>query len=758
MKEKKPSEKLNNVSNPAKDFLAGMLSPEVRAKEFLYVIEKSENYNNELEVLTENKKFPTRKNNQNKHMSQTLQDNLLPEEMSVSELKKIIPKVLEEYQIVKEELLELGKRQKELSGCLRRVEELEKKYKSSNLDEKESKEYESIIQKYDELKINYEKDQIEKKLFEANRKFNNLQSNLNGINHCMEAIYTHLMFSKRDQFFDILTTYYNSMEGKQEPHKRLIYSMLYAVQVSEYLHKDKFGIGYPGAVRLNQLFFEYAQTRKEYEEKIGFPKQGSTNKLILILNSFMDNYMKSGATASELREKLKPVEQYYDIQITSEGLTIKLKEGNNLLSTNPVDVLNALFKKFYDETTVFSRSMNALKSALDEHGVTYETPNDWYSYMNWSVPLITDKNSVIINYDDQAYVEYQKQQGEREDAFFNNVINELEGAQNIIKICTDPKEINRKKEMQIIVTQLLDDLNEVYHGKKVLCFETKIKNDLVRKVLELSIESLKDLNNKFPQIDAQEILDVLGNLKKGLNLAEEKLAPIKIGDDKQIVNKIIDNVYKNLEKKIHVNRLGCIGFKPNLKIKEAIESYGTSTNSTEKLSENVIRLEEPKINTVEERWNNCKGKINLNLISQIMNNFVEEYAKYKGWIKGGASLEEIQKKLGHLDQYFEIREVEGKFPEVVCKPELNTVDPKILFNDMFKKFYNESGYMGSRSTESLKNALTNKGITFNVSSQWPYRGIPEVTDEKNRFKSVESPQIVNEIQVPVHSNLGNPKN
>lgn len=120
------------------------------------------------------------------------------------------------------------------------------------------------------MKINYEKDQIEKKLFEANRKFNNLQSNLNGINHCMEAIYTHLMFSKRDQFFDILTTYYNSMEGKQEPHKRLIYSMLYAVQVSEYLHKDKFGIGYPGAVRLNQLFLNMPKLEKNMKRKLVF--------------------------------------------------------------------------------------------------------------------------------------------------------------------------------------------------------------------------------------------------------------------------------------------------------------------------------------------------------------------------------------------------------------------------------------------------------------------------------------------------------
>lgn len=401
--------------------------------------------------------------------------------------------------------------------------------------------------------------------------------------------------------------------------------------------------------------------------------------------------------------------------------------------------------------------MKALKNALDEHGVTYEVPNDWYNYMGWSIPLITDKNSVIINYDDKAYVEYQKQQGEREHAFFDKVKQELESAQNIIKICTNEKEILRQKNMADIVTKLSTNLDEICHGTKKL-FTKKIKNDLVRNVLDVSIESLKDLSSRFPQIEEQEILDVIANMKMGLKLAEQKLAPIKINDDKKIVEKIIHETLDNLKKQMDVNVVGVTTYKVNPKIKEAIESYGISTNLTESSSERVIRPEEPKINNLEERWNNCKGKMNVNLISQIMNNFVEEYCKYKGWVKGGASVEELQKKLGHLDQYFEIKAVEGKIPEIVCKPQLNTVDPKILFNDMFKKFYNESGYMGSRSTESLKKALSNKEITFVESSHWPYRAIPEVTDDNKRFKSVEPYQVVNESQPSITPNFGSPKN
>lgn len=531
----------------------------------------------------------------------------------------------------------------------------------------------------------------------------------------------------------------------------------FVLKIADHLSKERLQFN----ANLNSQFAEASEsfhevTTKFYRE-VATPRIECAQKLLELMNNFVEQYISQGASPEDVIKKLKPFEKYFAIEIPYYeefgNLVYKTKFNCNpaLFDVNPIEFLNELFVQFYKDTTLSSRSKAALKQVLDQFEITYEVPKTWYGYIGWDIPIVTDKNSVLVTYDKQAYNRYHQESGQREMEFFETIERCLDKSKHII-IATKKENLKDQKEFCKLIDKGIKELEET---KKKRIFQ-KEPHELVTSIINKSIKLLQDLKNNMP-LRREDLVMVILSTENALNAAKSKLRPQEINLAEQ------EKCIKNFKKILSIKRKEEICFYKsdeeqsvfskyiNSELRELVESYQVQkTREKELVSEPEKNNPPQRIESKEEdKKIDLNKKMNLYRVQKIMKNFVFEYCGYKGGKKvkeGGATIEELKNKLKDFEGYFQIDIVmNGK----TGSEELNIIfnyeniknkNPHDLFNELFKKFTEDIGYgMGSRSIEALKKALTENGITYTdgyygktatlTSLLWS-KEPPVITDEK----------------------------
>ncbi|HAT1776240.1 type IV secretion protein Dot [Legionella pneumophila] len=582
-----------------------------------------------------------------------------------------------------------------------------------------------------------------------------IQQQLTNLYNAVNDIYTYLSINKTEFFLEAIKSCYKK-------DQRMGSTIQFVLKIADHLSKERLQFN----ANLNSQFAEASESFQEVTTKfyreVATPRRECAEKLLELMNKFVDQYISQGASPEDAINKLKPFEKYFTIEIPyyveSGRLVYKTKFNCNpaLFDVNPIEFLNELFVQFYKDTTLSSRSKTALKQVLDKFEITYEVPKTWYGYIGWDIPIVTDKNSVLVTYDKQAYYRYHQESGQREMEFFETIERCLDKSKDII-IATKKENLKDQKEFSKLIDKAIKELEET---KKKRIFQ-KEPHELVTSIINKSIKLLQDLKNNMP-LRREDLVMVILSTENALNAAKSKLKPQEINLSEP------EKCIKNFKKILAIKQKEELCFYKsdeeqsifskhiNSELRELVESY-----QVQKRSEKELVIEPEKINSPqriepkeEDKKIDLNKKMNLYRVQKIMKNFVFEYCGYKGGKKvkeGGATIEELKNKLKDFRDYFQIEIVMN---DKSGSEELNIIfnyeniknkNPHDLFNELFKKFTEDIGYsgMGSRSIEALKRALAKNNITYTngyygktatlTSLLWS-KEPPVITDEKNIFK------------------------
>ncbi|HAT3882063.1 TPA: type IV secretion protein Dot [Legionella pneumophila] len=589
-----------------------------------------------------------------------------------------------------------------------------------------------------------------------------IQQQLINLYNAVNDIYTYLSINKTEFFLEAIKSCYKK-------DQRMGSTIEFVLKIADHLSKERLQFN----ANLNSQFAEASESFQEVTTKfyreVATPRRECAEKLLELMNRFVDQYISQGASPEDAINKLKPFEKYFTIEIPyyveSERLVYKTKFNCNpaLFDVNPIEFLNELFVQFYKDTTLSSRSKAALKKALDEFKITYEVPNTWYGYIGWDIPIVTDKNSVLVTYDKQAYYKYHQESGKREMEFFETIERCLDKSKDII-IATKKENLKGQKEFCKLIDKGIKELEET---KKKRIFQ-KEPHELVTSIINKSIKLLQDLKNNMP-LRREDLVMVILSTENALNAAKSKLKPqeINLSEPEKCIN--------NFKKILAIKQKEELCFYKsdeeqsifskhiNSELRELVESY-----QVQKISEKELVSEPEKNNSPqriepkeEDKKIDLNKKMNLYRVQKIMKNFVFEYCGYKGGKKvkeGGATIEELKNKLKDFTDYFQIEIVMNdksgseKLNIIFNYENIKNKNPHDLFNELFKKFTEDIGYsgMGSRSIEALKRALAKNNITYTdgyygktatlTSLLWS-KEPPVITDEKNIFKLLDKKDL-----------------
>ncbi|HAT1874886.1 TPA: type IV secretion protein Dot [Legionella pneumophila] len=589
-----------------------------------------------------------------------------------------------------------------------------------------------------------------------------IQQQLINLYNAVNDIYTYLSINKTEFFLEAIKSCYKK-------DQRMGSTIQFVLKIADHLSKERLQFN----ANLNSQFAEASESFQEVTTKfyreVATPRRECAEKLLELMNRFVDQYISQGASPEDAINKLKPFEKYFTIEIPyyveSERLVYKTKFNCNpaLFDVNPIEFLNELFVQFYKDTTLSSRSKAALKKALDEFKITYEVPNTWYGYIGWDIPIVTDKNSVLVTYDKQAYYKYHQESGKREMEFFETIERCLDKSKDII-IATKKENLKVQKEFCKLIDKGIKELEET---KKKRIFQ-KEPHELVTSIINKSIKLLQDLKNNMP-LRREDLVMVILSTENALNAAKSKLKPqeINLSEPEKCIN--------NFKKILAIKQKEELCFYKsdeeqsifskhiNSELRELVESY-----QVQKISEKELVSEPEKNNSPqriepkeEDKKIDLNKKMNLYRVQKIMKNFVFEYCGYKGGKKvkeGGATIEELKNKLKDFTDYFQIEIVMNdksgseKLNIIFNYENIKNKNPHDLFNELFKKFTEDIGYsgMGSRSIEALKRALAKNNITYTdgyygktatlTSLLWS-KEPPVITDEKNIFKLLDKKDL-----------------
>ncbi|HBA1636611.1 type IV secretion protein Dot [Legionella sp. PATHC032] len=578
-----------------------------------------------------------------------------------------------------------------------------------------------------------------------------IQQQLISLYNAVNGIYTYLSINNTEFFLEAIKSCYKK-------DQRMGSTIQFVLNIADHLSKERLQFN----LNLNSQFAEASESFQEVTTKfyreVATPRIESAQKLLELMNNFVDQYISQGASPEDVIKKLKPFEKYFAIEITHYEefghivYTTKFNCNPALFDVNPIEFLNELFVQFYKDTTLSSRSKAALKQVLDKFEITYEVPKTWYGYIGWDIPIVTDKNSVLVTYDKQAYYKYHQESGQREMEFFETIERCLDKSKDII-IATKKENLKDQKEFCNLIDKGIKELEET---KKKRIFQ-KEPHELVTSIINKSIKLLQDLKNNMP-LRREDLVMVILSAENALNAAKSKLKPQEINLSEP------EKCIKNFKKILAIKQKEELCFYKsdeeqsifskhiNSELRELVESYQVQKTSEKELVSEPEKNNAPqRIESKEEdKKIDLNKKMNLYRVQKIMKNFVFEYCGYKGGKKvkeGGATIEELKNKLKDFGGYFEI---DGK----IGSEELNIIfnyeniknkNPHDLFNELFKKFTEDIGYsgMGSRSIEALKRALAKNSITYTdgyygkkatlTSLLWS-KEPPVITDEKNIFK------------------------
>ncbi|HDY2648284.1 TPA: type IV secretion protein Dot, partial [Legionella pneumophila] len=393
---------------------------------------------------------------------------------------------------------------------------------------------------------------------------------------------------------------------------------------------------------LNSQFAEASESFQEVTTKfyreVATPRMESANKLLELMNNFVDQYISQGASPEDVIKKLKPFEKYFVIEISHYEefghLVYKTNFNCNpaLFDVNPIEFLNELFVQFYKDTTLSSRSKAALKKVLDKFEVTYEVPKTWYSYIDWDIPIVTDKNSVLVTYDKQAYNKYHQESGQREMEFFETIERCLDKSKDII-IATKKENLKDQKEFCKLIDKAIKELEET---KKKKIFQ-KEPHELVTSIINKSIKLLHDLKNNMP-LRREDLVIVILSTENALTAAKSKLRPQEINLSEPI------KCIKNFKKTLSIKQKEELCFYKsdeeksifskyiNSELRELVESYKVQKPCEKELVNEPEKNNSPQ--TIESKEEDKKidlnKKMNLYRVQKIMKSFVFEYSGYKG--------------------------------------------------------------------------------------------------------------------------------
>ncbi|HAT1794927.1 TPA: Dot/Icm T4SS effector PieA/LirC [Legionella pneumophila] len=589
-----------------------------------------------------------------------------------------------------------------------------------------------------------------------------IQQQLINLYNAVNDIYTYLSINKTEFFLEAIKSCYKK-------DQRMGSTIQFVLKIADHLSKERLQFN----ANLNSQFAEASESFQEVTTKfyreVATPRRECAEKLLELMNKFVDQYISQGASPEDAINKLKPFEKYFTIEIPyyveSGRLVYKTKFNCNpaLFDVNPIEFLNELFVQFYKDTTLSSRSKAALKKALDEFKITYEVPNTWYGYIGWDIPIVTDKNSVLVTYDKQAYYKYHQESGKREMEFFETIERCLDKSKDII-IATKKENLKGQKEFCKLIDKGIKELEET---KKKRIFQ-KEPHELVTSIINKSIKLLQDLKNNMP-LRREDLVMVILSTENALNAAKSKLKPqeINLSEPEKCIN--------NFKKILAIKQKEELCFYKsdeeqsifskhiNSELRELVESY-----QVQKISEKELVSEPEKNNSPqriepkeEDKKIDLNKKMNLYRVQKIMKNFVFEYCGYKGGKKvkeGGATIEELKNKLKDFTDYFQIEIVMNdksgseNLNIIFNYENIKNKNPHDLFNELFKKFTEDIGYsgMGSRSIEALKRALAKNNITYTdgyygktatlTSLLWS-KEPPVITDEKNIFKLLDKKDL-----------------
>ncbi|KTD58228.1 substrate of the Dot/Icm secretion system [Legionella sainthelensi] len=585
-----------------------------------------------------------------------------------------------------------------------------------------------------------------------------LQQQLTHLYKAMGDVYAYLCINKTEDFLEEIKAYY-----KKE--HRMLDTMQFVFDIADHFSTKNLQCESSLSSQFKEVCEKFEQIQREFVSKIAIPRNESAKKLVLIMNDFIQAYLDQGASNEEIIKKLKPYEKYFTFKITKENEREMLDYTVNseaLCDVNPIEFLNQLFDQFYHESTLFSRSKTALKQALDKRQITYEASKDWYSYVGWDIPKVTDKNMILVTYDKEAYNKFFQESGPREMDFFKILEKFLDKSKDII-IASKQENLQYQKELSELIDKGIKQLEQTKPENKGF-FAKKFgsnQHELITGIINQSIELLNALKEDMP-IRKEDLVRVILSTENALNAAMSKLKPQKIDIDAE------QSIIKQLIKTLKIsNTEQCCFYKSeegsifskfmNLELRELIESYQVQKTSEKDLpreSENTNnQIIEP--NQEEDKWQDLQKKMNLQRVQKIMSIFVDEYCGYKGYLKGGGTIEELQTKLEAFKDYFQIEIVEKnglKEPQIIFNTEnIKNKNPHELFNELFKKFTEDIGYgTGSRSIEALKIALTKSKITYTAGSYGTVSTLtsalwskqpPVITDENKRLKLIDNKHL-----------------
>ncbi|HAT1804067.1 TPA: type IV secretion protein Dot [Legionella pneumophila] len=588
-----------------------------------------------------------------------------------------------------------------------------------------------------------------------------IQQQLINFYNAVNDIYTYLSLNKTEFFLEAIKSCYKK-------DQRMSSTIQFVLKIADHLSKERLQFN----LNLNSQFAEASENLQEVTTKfyreVATPRMESAQKLLDLMNNLVEQYILQGASPEDVIKKLKPFEKYFAIEITHYEefghivYTTKFNCNPTLFDVNPIEFLNELFVQFYKDTTLSSRSKAALKKVLDKFEITYEVPKTWYGYIGWDIPIVTDKNSVLVTYDKQAYNKYHQESGQREMEFFETIERCLDKSKDII-IATKKENLKDQKEFCKLIDKAIKELEET---KKKKIFQ-KEPHELVTSIINKSIKLLQDLKNNMP-LRREDLVMVILSTENALNAAKSKLRPQEINLSEPV------KCIKNFKKILSIKQKEELCFYKsdeeksifskyiNSELRELVESYKVQKPCEKELVSEPEKNNSPqKIESKEEdKKIDLNKKMNLYRVQKIMKNFVFEYSGYKGGKKvkeGEATIEELKNKLKDFGDYFQIEVVMN---DKSGSEELNIIfnyeniknkNPHDLFNELFKKFTEDIGYgMGSRSIEALKRALAKNDITYTdgyygktatlTSLLWS-KEPPVITDEKNIFKLLDKKHL-----------------
>ncbi|HBD9373127.1 TPA: Dot/Icm T4SS effector PieA/LirC, partial [Legionella pneumophila] len=337
-----------------------------------------------------------------------------------------------------------------------------------------------------------------------------IQQQLTNLYNAVNDIYTYLSINKTEFFLEAIKSCYKK-------DQRMGSTIQFVLKIADHLSKERLQFN----ANLNSQFAEASESFQEVTTKfyreVATPRRECAEKLLELMNKFVDQYISQGASPEDAINKLKPFEKYFTIEIPyyveSGRLVYKTKFNCNpaLFDVNPIEFLNELFVQFYKDTTLSSRSKTALKQVLDKFEITYEVPKTWYGYIGWDIPIVTDKNSVLVTYDKQAYYRYHQESGQREMEFFETIERCLDKSKDII-IATKKENLKDQKEFSKLIDKAIKELEET---KKKRIFQ-KEPHELVTSIINKSIKLLQDLKNNMP-LRREDLVMVILSTENALN-------------------------------------------------------------------------------------------------------------------------------------------------------------------------------------------------------------------------------------------------